>query len=324
MAQVGEQNGIFAHRRCCNNFVNGTVSAVPNRTKGGMTVSCRLQRVAIAGAASALVHSGCLLPACSAQSTGASSHAGAGDSTFFGMSTNVAILVMVLISVVVIGIMLFVLQRQCKARKRSRLVSQVMEARRRGSTNTNDYVAPIVTLVSEEDENESDVNTQELVGGATSAGVVGCRSNVCEAGGGGGGWSDAALLQRNPLEASTGSASLGGLADLDTPDAAAVRSSSARVAHWLSHSVVPPPPLESPQFVTLRASSFLGVRPSDGAANGRPPADAYVRSTRPASCLVVNRDNGALQLSYSLPPVNAANDRNETRSPQSATSDPFR
>jgi hypothetical protein len=217
-----------------------------------------------------------------------------GADEILGMTTGVAILVLVLVAFVVIGCLLCVLHRQIQIMKATRRRAHIQEMRQGNRSNDDDdddegllsassgpapdtYKSPAIpiadTLISGA---ELSVTSPPSVGALLVEG--GDRPSLK------GGENDdeintLPLLQQPSPKASTSARPLrfgGGDAEEGT-DSHTLHHSVRKVGSWLSHSAQLLPPVGSPQFMNLRASSFLGTPSAAQPLEDGTTAVVYVR-----------------------------------------------
>ncbi|CUG27672.1 membrane-associated protein, putative [Bodo saltans] len=226
---------------------------------------------------------------------------GDGSSEILGMTTGVAILVLVLVAFVVIGCLLCVLHRQLQIMKATRRRTHIQEMRRAnrshddddddegelsassGPAPTDTYKSPAipttdkVIIVNAELSVSTPPSASALLAGRDGPSQeqeINDTDDHVNA---------LPLLQQHSPKASSAGKPLrfGGGGDVEEgTDSHTLQHSVRKVGSWLSHSAQLLPPLGTPQFMNLRASSFLGIPPAPSAATSQADdgsAVVYVR-----------------------------------------------
>lgn len=214
------------------------------------------------------------------------------DGDILGMTTGVAVLVLVVVAFVVIGSLLCVLHRQMQLMKRSRMRARAQEMRQQAAGDGTDdddseallppdhdashrYVTP--SLESPHFGGEASITTIHVVGGEPI--LVAPQE-------------DLTLLQRplpSPKVATPKTAANTAIPRVpsarDIPldpeegsDEAALQHTMNKVGSWLARTSAEMPLIGTPQFVILRASSFVSPQvQAPSAADDAGTGPLYVR-----------------------------------------------
>lgn len=172
--------------------------------------------------------------------------------TILGLSANNAIMILVLLSFVVLAGLLFVLHQQCvRVRRRERRLSIIRRQRdsEGPESGMGEYYSPDDEIALAKLDKPSEDNDSETSGNVALLGISHIKSPPAD---------ELVLAEMSTTRAH--------VVVIDTTEAEeegvdekSQRVSSAKVSAWLQTSVDAPPPPGSPQFLSLRASSFVSA-----------------------------------------------------------------